>query len=62
METCDLQYYDGVLAYGRSLTEIYLKAGWTRRAWTWHEAADIRVFHPMPGAKTEDISLGAALR
>ncbi|MBV8274583.1 MAG: glycosyltransferase [Verrucomicrobia bacterium] len=55
METYDLRYYDGVLAYGRSLTETYLKAGWTRRAWTWHEAADIRVFHPMPGAKTEDI-------
>jgi spore maturation protein CgeB len=55
MATYDLRYYDGVLAYGRSLREIYLKAGWTSRAWTWHEGADIRVFHPMPGAKTEDI-------
>jgi spore maturation protein CgeB len=55
METYDLRHYDGVLAYGRSLTEIYLKAGWARRAWTWHEAADIRIFRPMPGTKTEDI-------
>jgi spore maturation protein CgeB len=55
MEAYDLQHYDGVLAYGRSLTEVYLKAGWARRAWTWHEAADIRVFRPMPGIKTEDI-------
>ena len=55
MESYDLRNYDGVLAYGRSLTEIYLKAGWTRRAWTWHEAADIRVFHPTPGAKTLDL-------
>jgi spore maturation protein CgeB len=55
MEAYDLQHYDGVLAYGRSLTEIYLKAAWARRAWTWHEAADIRVFRPLPGIKTEDI-------
>jgi spore maturation protein CgeB len=43
-----LKNYDGVLAYGQVLTDRYLRSGWTTRAWTWHEAADIRVFHPHP--------------
>ncbi|HEX3443772.1 MAG TPA: glycosyltransferase, partial [Chthoniobacterales bacterium] len=56
MEAFDLRCYDGVLAYGRVLTNLYLEAGWTRRAWTWHEAADIRIFRPHPGvSKTEDL-------
>ena len=41
-----LNGYDGVLAYGASLRDIYLKKGWVRRAWAWHEAADTRVFRP----------------
>ena len=44
-----LRDYDGVLAYGQVLTDKYLHNRWTRRAWTWHEAADVRVFHPLPG-------------
>jgi spore maturation protein CgeB len=44
-----LKDYDGVLAYGQVLTDKYLRNGWTRRAWTWHEAADVRMFHPLPG-------------
>lgn len=47
-----LDNYDGVLAYGRSLRDRYLETGLARRAWTWHEAADTRVFHPRP--RTED--------
>lgn len=47
MAAYDLRHYDGVLAYGRVLQELYLTQGWTQRAWTWHEAADIRVFHPI---------------
>ena len=43
-----LEYYDGVLAYGQVLTEKYLRNGWAECAWTWHEAADVRVFHPLP--------------
>src|SRR5690606_5068917 len=34
-----LDDYDGVLAFGEVLREIYLAQGWVRRAWTWHEAA-----------------------
>ena len=44
----DLRHYDGVLAYGEVLRELYLSNGWAQRAWTWHEAADTRVFHPRP--------------
>jgi spore maturation protein CgeB len=47
----DLKYYDGVLAYGRAIRDIYLARGWTQRAWTWHEAADTRVFTPLPDVK-----------
>ena len=43
-----LKDYDGVLAYGQVLTDKYLRNRWTKHAWTWHEAADTRVFHPLP--------------
>lgn len=48
MSAFDLSGYDGVLAYGRKIRNIYLTAGWTRNAWVWHEAADVRVFNPCP--------------
>ena len=51
-----LRDYDGVLAYGQILTDKYLRNGWSTRAWTWHEAADVRVFHPLPKiARTLDL-------
>ncbi len=45
----DLSGYDGVLAFGEALRERYLKAGWGRQVWTWHEAADDALFRPLPG-------------
>lgn len=42
----DLSEYDGVLAFGDVIRDLYLREGWTQRAWTWHEAADTRVFRP----------------
>lgn len=39
--------YDGVLAYGESLREVYRRRGWAN-AHVWHEAADTRVFRPLP--------------
>lgn len=38
--------YDGVLTSGPAVRDRYLRNGWARRAWTWHEAADIRIFYP----------------
>jgi spore maturation protein CgeB len=43
-----LDGYDGVLAFGEVISETYRRAGWHRRVWTWHEAADTRIFHPRP--------------
>ncbi len=52
----DLEHYDGVLVFGETLKERYLQAGWGRRVFTWHEAADISIFHPMPEIeKTSDL-------
>lgn len=48
MGALELGDYDGVLAFGEVLREIYVRRGWAKRAWTWHEAADTRVFHPNP--------------
>ena len=42
----DLSGYDGVLAFGEALSEVYRRWGWGGRVWTWHEAADTRLFHP----------------
>lgn len=46
MARYDLSHYDGVLAYGAAIRDIYLRKGWAARAWTWHEAADTRMFYP----------------
>jgi spore maturation protein CgeB len=41
-----LAAYDGVLAFGETLSAVYRAHGWEGRVWTWHEAADTRLFHP----------------
>jgi spore maturation protein CgeB len=49
MARYDLRHYDGVLAYGEILSRTYLERGWAENAWTWHEAADVRLFRPLLG-------------
>ncbi|HSU59184.1 MAG TPA: glycosyltransferase [Bryobacteraceae bacterium] len=52
----NLSDYDGVLAYGASLKEAYLRYGWGKQVYVWHEAADIRTFYPRHyNAKTGDV-------
>jgi spore maturation protein CgeB len=46
MAAYDLTHFDGVLAFGDVLRRLYLERGWAARAWTWHEAADARLFRP----------------
>jgi spore maturation protein CgeB len=53
MERYDLSQYDGVLAFGRVVRDLYLSRGWAARAWTWHEAADTRLFRPVPAEARE---------
>jgi spore maturation protein CgeB len=56
MAAYDLSSYDGVLAYGEVLRELYKARGNVARAWTWHEAADTRVFKPLPNIeRTRDL-------
>jgi spore maturation protein CgeB len=43
-----LEAFDGVLAFGEALSERYRRAGWGRRVYTWHEAADVSLFGPRP--------------
>jgi spore maturation protein CgeB len=51
MSRYDLRHFDGVLAYGGVIRDMYLRHGWAAEAWTWHEAADTRVFRPLPGQR-----------
>ena len=50
----DLRNYDGVLAFGDVLRDLYVTQSWIQRAWTWHEAADTRRFQPLAGAVHAD--------
>jgi spore maturation protein CgeB len=47
MAAYDLRFYDGVLAYGKVIRDIYESHQWARSAWTWHEAADTNIFRPI---------------
>ncbi len=55
MRALDLEGYDGVLAFGEVLAEAYRRMGWGRRAYTWHEAADVTTFHPRRGELEHDV-------
>ena len=47
--------YDAVLAFGETLRALYLRRGWGRQVFTWHEAADTRLFHPLPDLARTDV-------
>jgi spore maturation protein CgeB len=49
----DLSLYDGVLAFGKVIRDLYLKNGWTNQAWTWQEAADTNIFHPLDNTENK---------
>ncbi|WP_019516374.1 CgeB family protein [Sphingomonas sp. Mn802worker] len=55
MDAYDLSGYDGVLAFGETLSEQYRARGWGKRVWTWHEAADTRRFHPLDSDAREGV-------
>lgn len=55
MARYDLSAYDGALVFGEVLRSLYQKNQWARRTWTWHEAADVRVFCPLQRHKTGDV-------
>ena len=52
---CELGRYDGVLAFGRSLRDVYVARGFAERVFVWHEAADPRVFTPRRARPERDL-------
>ena len=48
MAKYQLADYDGVLAFGEVLAELYRRRGWAKRVRAWHEAADTAMFYPRP--------------
>jgi spore maturation protein CgeB len=55
MAELDLDGYDAVLAFGAVLADAYGRAGWGRRAYRWHEAADVTTFFPQPNEPSQDV-------
>jgi spore maturation protein CgeB len=53
MSSLGLAEFDGVLAFGEAVRQRYLAAGWANRVWTFHEAADTRLFAPRPHQEPE---------
>lgn len=52
MEMFGLSRFDGVLAFGEALRAIYRQQFGLEHVWTFHEAADITTFRPIPQAET----------
>jgi spore maturation protein CgeB len=50
-----LHRFDGVLAFGEAIRRIYADGFGVARVWTFHEAADISVFHPIERDKQTDV-------
>lgn len=48
-----LSQYDGVLAFGNALKEVYLRDGFHSKVWSWHEAADMGIYYPKDRSKIE---------
>jgi spore maturation protein CgeB len=45
MNNYDLSFYDGVIAFGKLIQDIYLEKKWIKKCWTIHEAADTEIFY-----------------
>jgi spore maturation protein CgeB len=50
-----LHLFDGVLAFGDTITRIYLDGFGVPRAWTFHEAADTTKFRPLDAERAADV-------
>ena len=54
MRRFQLSAYDGVLAFGATLAQVYEGWGWAGRAFVWHEAADTKRFRPPEQERDRD--------
>lgn len=55
MGKMDLSGYDGVLAFGGAIADVYRSRGWASRVWTFHEAADTSIFRPLAAEIERDL-------
>lgn len=53
MEAYDLKHCNGVSTFGEVIRDLYLRRGWARHVWIWHEAAGTRIFHPIESFKPQ---------
>jgi spore maturation protein CgeB len=53
MRNYDLNHFDGVLAFGKVITEMYKEKSLTQNAWTWHEGVDTSFFKPINSPEKE---------
>lgn len=47
--------FDGILAFGESLRQIYRQQWGVEKIWTLHEAADVSIFRPLSMKKKTDV-------
>ena len=55
MRAYDLSAFDGILAFGKVLADLYERSGWRGKVFVWHEAVDPRVFRPLPAPRDGDL-------
>lgn len=55
MAAYDLSAFDGVLAFGEVIRQLYVRNGWAAQTWTWHEAADVTLFKPIRARPVGDL-------
>ena len=53
IDRLSVPHFDGVLAFGNVLRDIYRTRFHIENVWTLHEAADITIFHPLPDRLTQ---------
>src|SRR5215471_9856498 len=52
---CNIQLFDGVLAFGEALRRLYHDGFGVERVWTFHEAADAECFSPRSVPRDADV-------
>jgi spore maturation protein CgeB len=55
MHAYDLSAFDGILAFGKVLADLYERRGFRGKTFVWHEAVDPRVFRPVEGPHDGDV-------
>lgn len=56
LQRLQVNRFDGVLAFGESLRQIYLQRWGMTKVWTLHEAADTSIFRPLSMEKKTDVA------